>query len=107
MELPPLNFGAIQDLAFPHFAFKGGGLGAVISSLLPYVFSAAGILLLLFLLIGGFQLMFAAGDPKRVQGAWAKITNALIGFVIVFLAYWITKLLATILNIPAITDIFK
>lgn len=101
------NLGALEKSVFPDFAFAGQGLGAVVSALLPYVFAVVGILLLLYFLAGGFQLMFASGDPKRVQSAWAKITNALIGFVIVFLAYWITKLLGTILNIPAITDIFK
>ena len=102
------NLGTVEKNAFDDkFAFTGQSLGGVVTALLPYVFSAVGILILLYLLAGGFQLMFAAGDPKRVQGAWNKITNALIGFVIVFLAYWITKLVGTILNIPAITDIFK
>jgi hypothetical protein len=82
-------------------------IGGVISKILPYIFGISGILLLLFLLFGGLQLMFSAGDPKKTQSAQGKITNALVGFIIVFLAYWLTQLVGTILNIQIIKDIFK
>lgn len=81
-------------------------IGKIISDLLPYVFWVTGILLLIYLLLGGFQLMFAAGDPKKVQGAWGKITNAVIGFVIIFVAYWVTQLIGTVFNIDAIKTLF-
>ena len=84
-----------------------GDIGGVVTKILPYIFGISGILLLVYLLFGGLQLMFSAGDPKKTQSAQAKIINALIGFVIVFLAYWITQLLGTVLNIQAIKDIFK
>lgn len=82
-------------------------IGDVVGAILPYVFAASGILLLLYLLLGGFQLMFSAGDPKKIQGAWGKITNAVIGFFIIFLAYWLTQLFGKILNIQIIGNIFK
>lgn len=82
-------------------------IGQIVSDILPYVFAITGILLLIYLLMGGFQLMFAAGDPKKVQGAWGKITNAVIGFVIIFVAYWVTQLIGKVFNIQIITDIFR
>ena len=81
-------------------------IGKIISDILPYIFWITGILLLVYLLMGGFQLMFAAGDPKKVQGAWGKITNAVIGFVIIFVAYWVTKLIGQVFNIDAIKTLF-
>jgi len=81
-------------------------IGTIISDILPYVFTITGILLLIYLLLGGFQLMFAAGDPKKVQGAWGKITNAVIGFVIIFIAYWLTQLIGKVFNIEIINTIF-
>lgn len=90
----------------PSFKFTGS-FTDIIKNLLPYIFSIAGIILLLYLILGGLQLMFAKGDPKAVQASWMKITNAVIGFVIVFVAYWITQLMANVLNIPAIMNIFK
>lgn len=81
-------------------------IGTIITKLFPYIFWVTGILLLVYLLMGGFQLMFAAGEPKKVQGAWGKITNAVIGFVIIFVAYWVTKLIGQVFNIEAIKDLF-
>lgn len=83
-------------------------IGTIITEIFKsYVFVIAGILLLIYLLAGGFQLMFAAGDPKKVQGAWGKITNAIIGFVIIFVAYWVTQLIGKVFNISIINTIFK
>ena len=84
----------------------GTTIGQIISDILPYIFTITGILILIYLLMGGFQLMFAAGDPKKIQGAWGKITNAIIGFVIIFIAYWLTQLIGKIFNIEVINTIF-
>lgn len=97
----------IQTGAMPTFAFASKTLGDIISTVLPYAFAISGILLLLYFLAGGFGLMFASGDPKKVQGAWSKITNAVIGFVIIILAYFLTQLFGKVLNIPKIMNIFQ
>jgi len=106
MSALSLNLDTIRDTALPNFKFKGS-FTDIIKNLLPYIFSIAGIILLLYLILGGLQLMFAKGDPKAVQAAWSKITNAVIGFVIIFTAYWITQLMANVLNIQIMKDIFK
>lgn len=82
-------------------------LGNIVGNMIPYIFTIAGILLFLYLIWGGFDLMLSAGDPKKAQSANGKITGALIGFVIVFSAYWIVQLTANLLGIQVIKDIFK
>ncbi len=84
-----------------------GDPGALISAILPYIFGIAGILLLVYLVLGGFQLMTSRGDPKAVAGAWAKITNAVIGFVIVFVSFLLVRLIGQILGITAFSALFK
>jgi hypothetical protein len=74
-------------------------LGALISNSLTYIFSAAAMLLLVYLILGGFQLMTSRGDPKAAQGAQAKITNALIGFVIVVFAFFIVQIFGQVFGI--------
>ncbi|MGB6838996.1 MAG: hypothetical protein WBD86_03710 [Microgenomates group bacterium] len=86
--------------------FVGEDIGSIVSELLKYLFPLAGILLLLYLLFGGFSLMTSGGDPKKMQAAKGKLTNALVGFIIVFAAYWIVQIIGTILGIEAITEIF-
>ena len=100
---------AIQATALPDFEFSGdqGYIGSIVSSLLNYLFPIAGILLLLYLIFGGFSLMTSGGDPKAVQGAKSKITNALVGFLIVFAAYWIVQIIASVLGLGKIGEIFN
>jgi hypothetical protein len=74
-------------------------IGEIISKILPYIFGAAAILLLIYLVTAGFSMMMSRGDPKAMQGAQAKITNALIGFVIVVMAFLIVQLLGRILGL--------
>lgn len=67
-------------------------LGSLVSALLPYVYTTAGLLLFLYLLWGGYDILFAAGDPQKMSAGRTKIINAIIGFVIVFVAFFLTQL---------------
>ncbi len=78
---------------------KYDNLGSIISSLLPYVLTAAGLVLFVMLIMGGFDLMFAGTDAKKAEAGKARITAAIIGFVIIFAAYWITQILEIVLGI--------
>lgn len=87
-------------------SWPGGTLGGFIGVLLPYVFGAAGILLLLYIVWGGFDYITSQGNPEEVEKAQKKITRAVLGFVIVVIAYWLVQLLGTILKLEKITEIF-
>ena len=81
---------------------NGGDLkiGTIVGNIFTtYIFYAAGIALLVYLIIGGFQFMFSRGDPKATQAAQARVTNAVIGFVIIFLAYIIVQLVAQLFGL--------
>ena len=82
-----------------NFEFSDGTIGTVVSRILPIVFIAAGIVLLIFLLLGGFKLLTSAGDPKAIQAGQKILTNAIIGFIIVIASYWITQIIEIIFNI--------
>ena len=85
---------------------SGGKITDFISDLLPYLFYFAGIMLFIYLIAGGFQLMFSGGVPEKVQAGKGKITSALIGFLIVFFAYWLVQLLSKVIGIDPINNIF-
>lgn len=99
MPTPAVNFLEIINQALPDFKFKTGTLGDVISALLPYVFAIAGLILFAFLIMGGFGLLTSGGNPETVKKAQGKITSALVGFLIIFLAYWLTQILEVIFGI--------
>lgn len=51
----------------------------------------SGMALLVMLFIGGFNFLFSAGDGKKLEAARGTITNAVIGLVIIVLAYVILR----------------
>lgn len=97
-----IDFPALQNAVGLRFFTVGGVINAVIPSLL----TLAGLLLLLYLIYGGFSLMMSRGDPKAMEAAKGKITNAAIGFAIVFTAYWLVQLLGQILGIQQFKELF-
>ena len=82
--------------------FAGAKVGQVIFQLLNYLFVFAGLALLLYLIYGGFQLMTSGGDPGKMKEAKAIITNALVGFLIIFIAYWLVQALGIIFGVQGI-----
>lgn len=74
-------------------------LASLVNAAQTYILPVAGILLFLFLIWGGFDFLTAMGDPKKAEAARNKITYALIGFVIIFGAYWIVQLVTYLFRI--------
>ncbi len=94
---PPINI-----LNFPGFqigpnaAIKDPSLAGILSAILSLVFSIAGILLFVFLLWGVVQYILAGGQKERMAKAKARITYALIGFVVVVIAFSLSNFLQSI-----------
>lgn len=82
-----------------NFKFADKKIGDIITSLLPYVFVFSGLLVLLYLIMGGFQLMTSAGDPKKTEQAKGKITGAILGFLIIFVSFWIAQIFEYIFGV--------
>ena len=74
-------------------------IGDIVSRLLIYIFPLAGMATFIYLLIGGFGYLTAAGNEEAAKKAQGQITDALIGFLIIFLSYWIIRILEIILGI--------
>lgn len=106
--LSQIDLNEIQKQGIPDAAFSSNTtIGNIITKIIPWIFTAAGMLLLVYLIFGGIQLMLSAGDPKNAQAAKSHITNALIGFIIVFIAYWAVQLVGQILGLQGINTLFK
>lgn len=102
------NLNSIQQQGLPGAKFGvGTTIGTIVSAAVPWIFTIAGMLLLVYLIFGGIQLMLSQGDPKNTQAAKSHITNALIGFLIIFIAYWVVQLFGSVLGLTKITTIFK
>lgn len=65
-------------------------LGKIVQNILMLAIFAAGIFFLLQIVIGGISWIGAGGDEKALTAARGRITNAVIGFIIVIAAFAIT-----------------
>jgi hypothetical protein len=78
-------------------------IGDIISAIIPYIFFFAGTAMLLMLIMGGFTLLTGASDPKRIDQGKQQITYAIVGFILVFLAYWVVQLARRIFGLSEFT----
>jgi hypothetical protein len=62
----------------------------------------AGVLAFLFLLMGGIQWITAGGDKDAVEKSRRKITQALVGLVIVFSVYAILFIIRVLFQVDLI-----
>jgi len=58
------------------------GLPAFINSIILLLIVGAGVFAVINLVMAGYAFMGAGDDPKKVQGAWAKIWQTLLGLAI-------------------------
>ena len=82
-----------------NFNFQNATIGEIIGKLLPYIFVVAGLILLFVLIMGGLGLMTAAGNPDKMKAGYGKITAGLIGFGIIFIAYFVAQLVEVMFGI--------
>lgn len=80
------------------------GVGSIVSLFLNISFILAGVILLFFFILGGIGLIGSAGqeNPQKAEQSKKTLTSAVIGFVIVFAAYWIVKLIGQLIGMPDI-----
>jgi hypothetical protein len=79
----------------------GGQVGNLVSVGLGIAFVVAGIILLVSFIIAGISLISGAGNsnPEKLEKGKQAITSTVIGFVVVFTAYWIVKLIQQVTGI--------
>lgn len=73
--------------------------GGIISEVLSFAFPIAGIILFVMMIMAGFKILSGATNSKAVDEGKQMITSALIGFIILFAAYWIAQLIELIFGI--------
>lgn len=75
----------------------------IVRGIIQFILIVAFVGAFIFLLIGGIRWIMAGGDEKAVAGARGTITAALIGLVIVLVAYAIIRLIEIFFKVSIIT----
>ena len=96
---------AISGIEIPGLEFtQSTDVGKFVSRLLQYALIIAGLVLFAMIISAGFTLLTSAGDPKKSEAGRNRLTTAVVGFFIVFAAFWIAQILQVIFNIPILSD---
>lgn len=77
----------------------GNTLGSITNSFLPTVIQLAGLILFGMLVMGGFTMLAGAADKEAQEKGKKMITSSLVGFFVIFLAYWIAQILQVIFKV--------
>ena len=51
------------------------------------------------LISGGFTMLTAVGNPEAADAGKQRISAALLGFLLLFISYWIIQILEIVLGI--------
>lgn len=78
---------------------KISDLATVFGSVVRSLLALAGITLFIMLLLGGFRYITSGGDPKGIEGAQKTITYAIIGLVVILLAFLVLVLIRAITGV--------
>jgi len=86
------------DIAVLDLGFKVPEISAVITFIIRALFAVAGLMALLYLLLGGISWVTSGGNKESVQKARDKIEAAVIGLIVVFAVLAVVVLLEKVLN---------
>ena len=91
-----MNVPGLLDLFVNRPAPAFGRLGDIISVFLNIALFIAAFLAFYFLIWGAWAYIFASGEKENLAKARERIKWALIGLLVVFMAYFIAKFAGTI-----------
>jgi len=97
-----INVGG-QNIQGPLDVGQGTGnnvtLAAIVNRVVQFLIPVAGIILLLVLIWGGYDYMMSGGTPDKIKSAQAKLTTAIIGFILLITSYILVKVITMIFGI--------
>lgn len=90
----------------PDYLKETTGVGTLVSLILSNALVLAGILLLISIILGGFAIIRGAGsgDPKAGAQGKQAATASFIGFLIIFSAYWIIRIVELITGLKIVSQ---
>ncbi len=84
-----------------------GTLKQLAFNIINWLLGAAGMVALLFLLIGGIQMLMSGGNPEQIKKGKATLSNALLGLGIVFGSYLIINIVVSQLTGKPLPDLLN
>ena len=81
---------------------KGGALFLFLNNIFKLIAGIAGIFTIFQFTMAGYSYISANGEPKKLELAWAKIWQAIIGLVIVSAAFVLAAVIGRLTQIDVL-----
>lgn len=90
--------GCLSSVQVPGLKFSNQStfIGDLVSKILPIILGLGGFVSVIIIVISGIQFITSSGNPEAAAAARNRLIFALIGFVIIILAFAITQIVARI-----------
>lgn len=80
-------------------------LGDIISNVVTIMFIAGGLALVVYFVWGALDWILAGGDKEKIAAARKKITQGLVGLVLLALSFFIISLVGSIIGFDPLKTI--
>lgn len=87
-----------------NIGFGNVGIATLLNNTISIIFVLSGIAAVFMVLISAVQFIFSGGDKEAVAGARKRLTYAIIGLVILALAFWIVNVVGHIAGFKGFGD---
>lgn len=94
---------AMAETLVPETLVNTDNVIVVVRAIIRFILLIAFVIAFIMLLVGGIRWILAGGDEKSVEKARNTITAALIGLVVVLVAYALIRLVETFFNVQIIS----
>jgi len=79
----------------------------LLSTLIYWLLVFSGTVCLIVIIISGIRFIISGGEAKSVETAKKTMTYALLGLLLVFLAFMILNVIAYVTGVPCLGDILR
>lgn len=80
--------------------FKESDINSIFATVVGVVLTVAAVVAFFYLIVSGFQYITAGGDAAKAQTARQGIVNALIGVVVILIAYIVLRYVSGLFSAP-------
>ncbi|MFH2019429.1 MAG: hypothetical protein ABII80_02350 [bacterium] len=74
------------------------------NNILPNVYLAAGLVIFVMIVIGGFTILANSGNQEKTAEGAKTITSAIIGLLVLFASYWIIQIVQVVTGIQILNS---
>lgn len=78
------------------YTSETGLIGKLLTDIIPIILGFAGFITVIVIVISGIQFITSSGNPEAAGAAKNRLTFAIIGFVVILLAFAILQIINSV-----------